>query len=84
MANDEHLAILKRGTKVWNKWRASDSKMQPDLSGAYLKSEDLVDANLSQTNLSNAKTCVRPCDVCDQFYQGFVCATTQSVGFQKL
>jgi hypothetical protein len=32
MANPEHLAILKQGVEVWNKWRVSVST-KPDLSG---------------------------------------------------
>src|ERR1044071_3065994 len=33
MANDEHLAILKQGTKAWNVWRRKHRSLRPDLSG---------------------------------------------------
>jgi uncharacterized protein YjbI with pentapeptide repeats len=49
MANPEHLEILKKGVKVWNKWRRKHKDVLPDLRGA-----DLRDANFSRTKLSNA------------------------------
>jgi hypothetical protein len=36
MANEEHLKILKRGVKQWNKWRLENAAITPDLSGAVL------------------------------------------------
>jgi hypothetical protein len=35
MANPEHLAILKEGLVVWNRWR-QESRVSPDLSEADL------------------------------------------------
>jgi uncharacterized protein YjbI with pentapeptide repeats len=32
MANPEHLAILKQGVEVWNRWRKEKPGIQPDLS----------------------------------------------------
>ncbi len=32
LANQEHLAILKQGVDVWNKWRDEHRDMLPDLS----------------------------------------------------
>ena len=32
MANKEHLAILKQGVEVWNKWRKENPEIKPDLS----------------------------------------------------
>jgi uncharacterized protein YjbI with pentapeptide repeats len=36
MANPEHLAILKQGVEVWNKWRHENCAARPDLSGIRL------------------------------------------------
>ncbi|HEY7350286.1 MAG TPA: toll/interleukin-1 receptor domain-containing protein [Ktedonobacterales bacterium] len=53
MANEEHLAIIKQGVEVWNKWREIP-KRYPNLSGADLSGADLRGAWLAQTNLSGA------------------------------
>lgn len=52
MANEEHLAILKQGVEVWNKWREANPDVRPDLSKTNLYEADLRWANLSETNLS--------------------------------
>ena len=52
MANDEHVALLRRGTAVWNKWRERNSNAKPDLSGTDLSRADLSEANLSGANLN--------------------------------
>lgn len=36
MANPEHLKILKQGVEVWNKWRAHNQRIIPDLSNTDL------------------------------------------------
>lgn len=68
MANDEHLAILKQGIEVWNRWREENAEVRPDLSEADLSGADLSrkwtgtdilaadlrEADLSGTNLSGA------------------------------
>lgn len=54
MANEQHLALLQRGTEVWNAWREKEPKVQPDLSGADLREADLMLANLRGTNLQSA------------------------------
>jgi uncharacterized protein YjbI with pentapeptide repeats len=61
MANEEHLARLKEGVEVWNKWRTDSWFTRPnlaeadlreaDLSGANLWEADLTEANLQQANL---------------------------------
>src|SRR5689334_11439880 len=38
MANEEHIAILKKGVKVWNAWRDRNLEIRPDLSGTDLAS----------------------------------------------
>jgi hypothetical protein len=37
MANDEHVALLKKGVEAWNAWRDENAKLRPDLSKADLK-----------------------------------------------
>lgn len=59
MANEEHVAILKQGVEVWNRWRKENADARPslrgaDLSGARLWEADLFEANLSGAGLSGA------------------------------
>ena len=69
MANEEHLAILKKGVKEWNKWREENPVIRPDLRRAHLEKRDLRginfhnaildriylnSANLSENDLSSA------------------------------
>jgi uncharacterized protein YjbI with pentapeptide repeats len=53
MSNRRHVAILRRGAKAWNKWRAT-LEDPPDLSGADLRGFDLTEANLGGANMANA------------------------------
>jgi hypothetical protein len=55
MADDEHLAILQRGTAEWNRWRADSPDIRPDLSDSSLSGLDLSGANLAEVNLSDAE-----------------------------
>jgi len=48
MANDEHVAMLKKGVGAWNAWR-DENPARPDLSEA-----SLIDANLSRASLGLA------------------------------
>jgi uncharacterized protein YjbI with pentapeptide repeats len=50
VADDEHLALLRQGTAVWNEWRKRNRGIVPDLRGA-----DLRDAKLRRANLRDAK-----------------------------
>lgn len=52
MANEEHLAILKKGVEVWNKWRKENPEVKPDISYEYLRDEKLGDANFSGADLT--------------------------------
>jgi uncharacterized protein YjbI with pentapeptide repeats len=52
MANEEHLAILRQGTEVWNQWRKDNPDIRPDLSGARLCRAELSRAHLFGTDLS--------------------------------
>lgn len=55
MANPEHLAILEKGFEVWNKWRAENPDIRPDLSERDFKDTLLFLADLSGADLSRAK-----------------------------
>ncbi|HLG13078.1 MAG TPA: toll/interleukin-1 receptor domain-containing protein [Blastocatellia bacterium] len=65
MANKKHLAILRQGVRVWNKWLNEHPKIRPDLSEsdlqranlshAHLNLADLSYADLSHANLSHAQ-----------------------------
>ena len=47
MANDEHVAMLKKGVDVWNTWRGENPNIQrPDLVGADLSVKNVRAANL--------------------------------------
>lgn len=54
MANEEHLAILRQGWRVWNAWRMENNTVRPDLIEANLHRADLSEVNLSRANLSRA------------------------------
>jgi Pentapeptide repeats (8 copies) len=59
VANDEHVAMLRKGVDAWNAWRHESPDILPDLRGAdlseaNLSTADLSDANLIQTNLNGA------------------------------
>jgi hypothetical protein len=56
MANDDHIAQLKKGVAAWNAWRQENPDIRPDLSGANLFQAKLDGANLSgaDTDLSKA------------------------------
>lgn len=36
MSNPEHREIIEKGVSVWNQWRATNPRVQPDLTGAVL------------------------------------------------
>lgn len=59
MANEEHLAILKKGVEVWNKWRKQNPRVIPNLQRADLNSMILKhiifdEVNVYRADLSNA------------------------------
>ncbi len=54
MAKPEHLKILKKGRKAWNKWRKKHPDERPDLCQAELMEMDLRDSNLTGADLSEA------------------------------
>jgi hypothetical protein len=54
VANDEHLAILRRGSATWNEWRKRNGIEEPDLSEAKLRWADLSGVNLSEAKRNRA------------------------------
>jgi hypothetical protein len=59
VANDKHVAMLKKGVAAWSEWRDKNPVIRPDLSGADLRGANLgatvvAEANLSEANLSAA------------------------------
>ena len=54
MANEEHLAVLKRGVEAWNQWRQKNPEVRPDLGRAKLARANLRGADLSGADLSGA------------------------------
>jgi hypothetical protein len=59
MANPEHVAKLKEGVEAWNKWRAREPQVTPDLTlaslpGTILHGASLVGVNLARSNLFDA------------------------------
>ena len=54
MADEEHVALLKQGVEVWNKWRKENPDIRPDLSGADLTGADLGGADLHGADLDGA------------------------------
>jgi pentapeptide repeat protein len=51
MANPEHFEILKGGSSAWNRWRAENPSILPDLEGAHLREGRLSGANLARADL---------------------------------
>ena len=54
MANNEHLALLRQGTVIWNEWRQRTPDKNADLSGANLSEANLYGAQLSRAKLGGA------------------------------
>src|SRR5262245_39460630 len=59
MASEEHLAILRQGVDVWNRWREENPDVQPDLqgtghTGTRFFLHDFSRANLREANLHGA------------------------------
>jgi uncharacterized protein YjbI with pentapeptide repeats len=54
MANDDHIAQVRKGAAAWNEWRQENRSIRPDLAGANLHGADLIRANLSDADLREA------------------------------
>ena len=55
MANEEHVAILKKGVATWNAWRDENPEIRPDLQREVLWKAYLPRANLPRANLTGAR-----------------------------
>ena len=53
MANNQQMDLLKQGPQVWNAWRAEQTEVSVDLSGAALRGLDLEGADLSGADLKD-------------------------------
>ena len=51
MPNSEHLSIVRSGTEAFNKWRAQNPSVIPELNGANLSKIDLRGVNLNRAEL---------------------------------
>ena len=54
MSDEQQVALLCRSIREWNRWRAGNPQVTPDLAGASLRGLDLTGANLSRANLNRA------------------------------
>ena len=54
MADEEHLRILKSGVENWNRWRAENKEIVPNLENASLFRAELFQVNLNGVNLNRA------------------------------
>jgi uncharacterized protein YjbI with pentapeptide repeats len=67
MPNDEHVAMLGRGTAAWNEWRTKLDET-PELSRAGLRGLDLSGFDLSRADLRGAD--LRGTKFCDADLSG--------------
>jgi uncharacterized protein YjbI with pentapeptide repeats len=54
MADEQHVTLLRRSVREWNRWRAENPQVMPDLAAAGLRGLDLSGANLAGANLNGA------------------------------
>jgi uncharacterized protein YjbI with pentapeptide repeats len=54
VADKEHFELLMRDVDAWNRWRADNPKVKPDLAYAVMRGADLTLANLSWAQLREA------------------------------
>jgi uncharacterized protein YjbI with pentapeptide repeats len=66
MASGEHWILLDDDVRCWNRWRAENPEIYPDLRDLSLSRRQLASANLSRCNLSGAHlnhTNLKNCDL---------------------
>ncbi len=56
MANQEHLALLKQGVEVWNKWRKKNPGIRSDLRQAHLYIENENQNLQGDRNMADNRT----------------------------
>ena len=54
MADNEHFELLMRDVDAWNRWRADNPEVKPDLAYAVLRGANLPLANLAGAQLREA------------------------------
>lgn len=54
MADKEHFELLMRDVDAWNRWRADNPKVKPDLTFSVMRGANLRLANLSRAQLCEA------------------------------
>ena len=54
MANNDHLARLQKGRRIWNQWRLDNPKIVPDLTKARLYRATLSNFDLHDALIANA------------------------------
>jgi uncharacterized protein YjbI with pentapeptide repeats len=57
MANDEHVALLKRGVTAWNAWRKKNRQVHVNLRGADLRNANLRGVDLSKADFIGQDLC---------------------------
>jgi hypothetical protein len=54
MADNNHFELLMRDVDAWNRWRADNPKVKPDLAYALMRGANLALANLAGAELGEA------------------------------
>jgi hypothetical protein len=54
MADNEHFELLMRDVDAWNRWRADNPKVKPNLAYAVMRGANLTLANLAGAQLREA------------------------------
>jgi len=54
MANTQHVAVIRKGTAIWNRWRNRHQSTTPELVEVDLRRVELSRANLSKAQLAGA------------------------------
>ena len=52
MSDEQQVTLLCRSIREWNRWRAENPQVTPDLAGAGLRGVNLSGANLAGANLN--------------------------------
>jgi uncharacterized protein YjbI with pentapeptide repeats len=54
MSDEQQVTLLCRSIREWNRWRAENPQVTPDLAGAGLRGANFSGANLAGANLKGA------------------------------